>query len=246
MTRVLVLGGTSEIATAIVRRIAEREPCEAVLAGRDETTLRRTAGELTDAGVARALTVRMDAGATETHAASVGEGFELLDGADLVILAVGVLTERGDPLRDIPAGVRALQDGATGAGSLLLHSARLLREAGGGTIMVLSSVAAVRPRASNPVYGAEKAALDALAEGLADALVGTTVRILVVRPGFVRTRMTRKLAAPFYATDAGTVANAAVRGLERDAQTVWAPAYLRWVMLFLRLLPRAVFRRLPL
>jgi decaprenylphospho-beta-D-erythro-pentofuranosid-2-ulose 2-reductase len=111
---------------------------------------------------------------------------------------------------------------------------------------VLSSVAAERPRAANAVYCASKAGLDALAQGLADALAPTGVRVLVVRPGFVATRMTRGLPVPPLSTDPERVAHATVRGLRRGAHTVWGPTALRWALLLVRLLPRPLFRRLPL
>ena len=68
--------------------------------------------------------------------------------------------------------------------------------------------------------------------------------VLVVRPGFVHTRMTRGLEPAPLATTAEGVAGAVVRGLERGAHTVWAPPSLRWLMLTARMLPRAVFRRM--
>jgi decaprenylphospho-beta-D-erythro-pentofuranosid-2-ulose 2-reductase len=246
MTRVLVLGGTSEIASAIVRRIGVRGPTEAVLAGRDNDGLEAVASELRQAGLQRVLTTPLEATALDDHDGAVRRGVELLGGTDIVILAVGVLSEREALPRDIPAAMRALEVGAVGAGSLLLHAAQVLREQQSGTIVVLSSVAAERPRASNPVYCAAKAALDALAQGLADGLRTTPVRIVVVRPGFVRTRMTRGLKAAPFATDADSVAVVAVRGLEHRTQTVWAPPYLRWVMAAIRLLPRGLFRRLAI
>jgi decaprenylphospho-beta-D-erythro-pentofuranosid-2-ulose 2-reductase len=96
------------------------------------------------------------------------------------------------------------------------------------------------------VYCAAKASLDALAQGLADALAGDGVRVMVVRPGFVQTRMTRGLPRPPLACTPEVVARATTRGLERGAQTVWAPGVLRWVMMLVRLLPRPLFRRLEL
>ena len=70
-----------------------------------------------------------------------------------------------------------------------------MRARGRGTIVVLSSVAAVRPRKANFVYGSAKAGLDAFARGLADSLHGTGVRVLLVRPGFVLGRMTAGMPA---------------------------------------------------
>lgn len=249
-TRVLVLGGTSEIAGAIVLELARRRAgkCEVVLSGRDRDGLDRVAQRLRAAGCERVLTFALDALDREQHEAILARAFaQLGGGVDVAILAVGQLGERGGLPLDIPAALEVLDVNVLGAGSLLLHVAKLMRERGeGGTLVVLSSVAAQRPRASNVVYGASKAGLDALAQGLSDALHGSGVRLLVVRPGFVRTRMTRGLPVPPFATTPEAVARASVDGLERGAQTVWAPGAMRWVMLALRMLPRGVFRRLPL
>lgn len=113
-------------------------------------------------------------------------------------------------------------------------------------MVLLSTVAAERPRASNPVYGAAKAGLDALANGLADATAGTGVRVLVVRPGFVTTRMTEGLKPAPFATSAEEVAEATVRALSGKAHTVWVPNRLRAIFALLRHLPRALYRRLPI
>ncbi len=247
LRRVLVLGGTSEIAAAIVRAlVATQGPCEVALAGRDEAGLRGVGEQLRAAGCARVETLALEATEPESHRAVLARAVELLGGLDLVILAVGLLGERGGLPEDVQGAVEVLRVNVLGAGSLLLESARALRAAGRGTIVVLSSVAAVRPRAANAVYCASKAGLDALAHGLGDALAPTGVRVLVVRPGFVATRMTRGLPVPPLATDSGTVARATVRGLQRGAHTVWVPGVLRWVMALVRLAPRPLFRRLPL
>jgi decaprenylphospho-beta-D-erythro-pentofuranosid-2-ulose 2-reductase len=87
--------------------------------------------------------------------------------------------------------------------------------------------------------------MDAFFQGLADSLVGSGVRVMLVRPGFVHTKMTAGLSPPPLSTTAEAVAAAIVRGLERGAETVWVPWQLRYVMSALRHTPRAVFRRLP-
>jgi decaprenylphospho-beta-D-erythro-pentofuranosid-2-ulose 2-reductase len=242
--RVVVLGGTSEIAMAIVRELQSRGPRELALLGRDVDALERAAEELADAGCRRVLTFKLDALDLEQHEQVIGEAFAQLGGADIVILAVGVLGQRGGLPDDISSAVEVLQVNLVGAGSMLLHSARKLREQGSGTLMVLSSVAGERPRAANVVYGASKAGLDALAQGLGDAMHDQGVRVLVVRPGFVRTRMTRGLKDAPLSTTPSVVARVAVDGLERGAHTVWAPPALRWLMAVVRALPRSLFRRL--
>jgi short-subunit dehydrogenase len=106
-------------------------------------------------------------------------------------------------------------------------------------------VAGVRVRRSNYIYGSTKAGLDAYAMGMAESLRGTGARLQVVRPGFVRSKMTEGLtAAPFSCTPAD-VASAVVRAFETNQTVVWVPSVLRWVFLALRHLPRGLWRRLP-
>jgi len=243
--RVLVLGGTSEIAAAIVAALPADQAREVVLAGRAGERLDGAAAALRGAGVRRVESVTLDAEDPAGHGPALQRAQEILGGIDLAILAVGVLGSRGGLPEDIPAALEVLRVNTVGAGSLLLHAARLMRDAGHGTIVVLSSVAAERPRASNAVYCASKAGLDALAEALDDDLRGQGVRVMVVRPGFVRTRMTAGLSVPPLASTPEVVGRQTVRGLRREASAVWAPAGLRWVMAGLRMMPRAIFRRIP-
>jgi decaprenylphospho-beta-D-erythro-pentofuranosid-2-ulose 2-reductase len=133
-----------------------------------------------------------------------------------------------------------------GAGSLLLHCLRQMQTSNRGTLIVLSSVAAERPRAGNPIYGAAKAGLDSLAQALADTLASSRVRVLVVRPGFVRTRMTSGLDPAPFATTPEAVAEATAKALTGRQHTIWVPPQLRLVFSLLRHLPRPLYRRLPL
>jgi decaprenylphospho-beta-D-erythro-pentofuranosid-2-ulose 2-reductase len=239
---VLVAGGTSEIALAIVHALQARSPREVALMGRNTDALERAAEELRAQGAAAVFPLRLEAAQVADHGARVREAIDLLGGADIAIVAVGMLGEGGMP-DDAANALEVLQVNFLGAGSLLLHLASALRAGGGGTLVVLSSVAAQRPRRANPVYGASKAGLDALAQGLGDALGDDGVRVLVVRPGFVRTRMTRGMRPAPLATSAEAVAAVVLKGLARDAHTVWAPSTLRWLMVAVRLLPRALMRR---
>jgi decaprenylphospho-beta-D-erythro-pentofuranosid-2-ulose 2-reductase len=242
--RVIVLGGYSEIALATVRELLLRGPREVALVGRNPDALSRAAEDLRLAGSPRVLTLELDALDTERHAEVLGAAFDALGGADIVILAVGVLGERGGPPADAPGAVGVLQTNVVAAGSLLMNAARRLCEGGGGALVVFSSVAAERPRRANAVYGASKAGLDALAQGLGDALWEQGVRVLVVRPGFVHTRMTQGLPPAPLSTTPEAVARVIVGGLDRRVPTVWAPPALRWLMILVRMLPRSLFRRI--
>jgi decaprenylphospho-beta-D-erythro-pentofuranosid-2-ulose 2-reductase len=96
------------------------------------------------------------------------------------------------------------------------------------------------------MYGSSKAGADGFAQGLGDSLAGTGVDVMVVRPGFVKTKMTEGLDPAPFSTTPEAVAREIVRGLARGSHTVWAPSLLRIVMSALRHVPRPLFRRLPL
>jgi decaprenylphospho-beta-D-erythro-pentofuranosid-2-ulose 2-reductase len=242
--RVIALGGYSEIALATVRELQIRSPRDVVLVGRDPGALTRAAEDVRLAGSPRVVTLELDALNTERHAEVIAAAFDAVGGGDIVILAVGVLGERGGLPADLSGTVGVLLTNVVAAGSLLLHAARRLRDGGGGALVVLSSVAAQRPRRANVVYGASKAGLDALAQGLGDALYEQGVHVLVVRPGFVHTRMTRGLPPAPLSTTPEAVARVIVGGLDRRVPTVWAPPALRWLMILVRMLPRSLFRRI--
>jgi decaprenylphospho-beta-D-erythro-pentofuranosid-2-ulose 2-reductase len=241
----LVLGGTSEIGLATARKLAEARTRRILLAVRDPAAAEPEAEELRRAGADDVSTIAFDAEDTGSHEEFVRGAFDRLGDVDCVLVAFGVLGDSDELQRDGAAAVRVAQVNYTGAVSVSIPLAQRLREQGHGTIVYLSSVAGERVRKANFVYGSSKAGLDGFAQGLGDHLDGSGVRVMVVRPGFVRTKMTAGLEPAPLSTDAESVAASIAAGLRRNAHTVWSPAPLRFVMSALRHLPRAVFRRLP-
>jgi decaprenylphospho-beta-D-erythro-pentofuranosid-2-ulose 2-reductase len=239
---VLVLGGGSDIALAIVERLVADRCRRVVLAGRAPERLEDAAGALRSAG-ASVEVVAFDAAATDTHEKVIGEVFDLGD-IDVVVLAFGVLGDQDTFDHDTAAAVDAVTVNYTGAVSSGLVVADRLRRQGHGTLVVLSSVAGVRARSDNFVYGSTKAGLDGFAQGLGDALRGTGARVMVVRPGFVATKMTEGMEPAPFATTADAVADDVIDGLRRGRETVWSPAVLRAVFGILRVLPRPLWRLL--
>jgi decaprenylphospho-beta-D-erythro-pentofuranosid-2-ulose 2-reductase len=244
---VLLAGGTSEIGLAIAGALGAQGARDAVLAGRDRDGLEAAATRLRAQAFERVETVAVDALSTTGHEAAVDAAFAAVGGIDLAIVAVGILGRDGGT-EAAPAGVagavEVLAVNTVGAGSLLMWIAERMRAQGHGTIVVLSSVAGVRPRRANPAYGASKAGLDGLAQALADEMRGSGVRFVVVRPGFVRGRMTRGLKAAPFATTPEAVAEATVAGIRSGRRIVWTPPILGPVMTLMRLLPRRIFARI--
>ena len=236
---VLVLGGTSEIARATLRALIARRCRTVILAGRDQASLDEAAAEARSVGATTVETVPFDALAVAQACRVVDEVFDRHGDIDLVLVAAGVLGDQEAAEKD-PTAVGEIVPAA----AMMACAARLRRQ-GHGVMVVLSSVAGERARRANFVYGSSKAGLDAFSQGLSDSLVGSGARLLIVRPGFVHTRMTAGMSPAPMATTADEVADVIVRGLEKGADVVWAPPPLRWVMVVLRHLPRALFRRIP-
>jgi decaprenylphospho-beta-D-erythro-pentofuranosid-2-ulose 2-reductase len=237
----LVLGGTSEIAQAIVRELVGRRLRTVTLAARRPEACEGFATELRAKGVSVSV-VPFDGDATATHADVITSAFAATGGFDVVLLAFAVL---GDASMNATAATAVAHTNFTAAVSAALVSVDALKRQGHGTLVVLSSVAGERVRAANYVYGATKAGLDGFAQGLGDSLIGSGVRVLTVRPGFVHTKMTAGMKAAPFATTPDVVARDVARALGTGAHTVWSPGVLRYVFMGMRHVPRLVWRKIP-
>ena len=243
---VLVLGGGSDIALATVRELVQRRARTVVLAARDPEALRATADALRAAGATTVETLPFDARDTASHEAFVADVFDRVGDVDVALLAFGVLGDQEEAEHDGRAAVDIAEVNYVGSVSVSVPIAQRMRAQGHGTIVALSSVAGERARRSNFVYGSSKAGMDAFFQGLGDSLVGSGVRVMIVRPGFVHTKMTDGMDAAPMSTTPEAVADAIVKGLARNRETVWVPSQLRYVMSVLRHVPRPVFRKLPI
>lgn len=236
----LVLGGTSDIGRAVVEALAAHGLQQVVLAGRRLPEVEPDLGP----GV-ECTTVQWDALSIGTHAALFDRATELLGRIDLVICAVGLLGHHAGLSMGPEQVDEMVRTNFAGPAAALAVAADRLVGQGGGTLVVLSSVAGVRPRRSNYVYGATKSGLDAFARGIADAVHGTGVRVLVVRPGFVRSSMTEGLEPAPFATDPATVAAGVVRAVQRGRSgVVWVPPLLGPLFAVLANVPSPLWRRI--
>jgi decaprenylphospho-beta-D-erythro-pentofuranosid-2-ulose 2-reductase len=237
--RILLLGGTSEIGLSILTALRAPGDTEVVLAGRDAHRLSTAAAALPY----RTRIVAFDATALRTHEDVIEDAFAG-QGLDMVISAAGVLLPH-DVLAASPLQAGLLVEANfTGHVTTMLAAAERMRAQGHGILVILSSVAAVRPRRANFVYGSAKAGLDAFARGLADSLHGSGVRLLLVRPGFVTGRMTRGMPSAPLATTPAQVGEAVAAALARRGSVVWVPPSLGLLAVALRLIPRPAWRRL--
>jgi short-subunit dehydrogenase len=240
---VLILGGRSEIGIELAVRLAPG--ASVVLAARNADRLDEQVAAIRDAGAAAVACVEFDADDLESHGPLVASLVAEHGPIDIAVLAFGILGDQSRAEADAAHAVAVVHTDYVAQVSLLTHLAAAMREAGRGWLVVFSSIAGTRVRRANYVYGSAKAGLDGFASGLADALHGSGVRLLLVRPGFVIGRMTQGMTpAPLSRTPA-QVATATARALAKGRRTVWIPWALGPVSVVFKLLPQFVWRRMP-
>lgn len=240
---VLVLGGGSDIGRAVCRRLIEGRTTTVILAGRPEDDMESVAEDLRAAG-ARTVELRhWDATDVSSHPKVIGEIFDEFGDIDLVYAPAGILGSQDAFDADPAFAAAAVQINFGGLVSASLVVAERLKAQGHGVLVLMSSVAGLRARKDNFVYGSTKAGLDAFAQGLGDSLVGTGVKVIVVRPGFVHTKMTAGMSAAPFSTTPDKVAELIVAALAKGQETVWAPPILQLPFFVFRLLPRAIWRK---
>jgi decaprenylphospho-beta-D-erythro-pentofuranosid-2-ulose 2-reductase len=238
--RVLVMGGTSEIAQATVRALPLAAGAEVVLAGRDRTALELVAATLPSH--CRATVLVFDAREPESALTAVATAFAV-GPVDLVLPTFGVLGDQQLAELDPRTVVDQLTVNVTTQAVVLMEAGRRLREQGYGTLVVLSSIAGVRSRRANFVYGSAKAAVDAFGAGVGLMLEGSGAQVIIVRPGFVIGRMTAGTTPAPFARTPEEVGRAVVDALRSGRRVVWAPRGLGWLALAMRLLPHSVWKR---
>ncbi|BBZ40001.1 SDR family NAD(P)-dependent oxidoreductase [Mycobacterium conspicuum] len=239
---VLILGGRSEIGVELARRLAPGATL--VLAARNADRLDEQVAALTAAGAVAVHTTEFDADDLASHGPLIASIVDEYGPIGTAVLAFGILGDQARAEVDAAHAAAIVHTDYVAQVSLLTHLATVMRAAGRGSLVVFSSVAGVRVRRANYVYGSAKAGLDGFASGLADALHGTGVRLLIARPGFVIGRMTEGMTPAPLASTPQQVAAATARALARGRRVVWIPRTLRlWTAV--RLLPQFVWRRMP-
>jgi decaprenylphospho-beta-D-erythro-pentofuranosid-2-ulose 2-reductase len=239
----LLLGGTSDIAVALARRYA-RTGLRVVLAARP--TERRTAAsvELRELGCS-VTEVDLDARDHRSHAATIDAAFAGGD-IDIALVAFGLLGDPEQAWTDADLALELAEVNYAAPVHLGVLLGQKMRAQSHGWIVAMSSVAGERVRRSNFVYGSTKAGLDGFYLGLGEALAEHGVRVLVVRPGFVKSKMTIGIDEAPLAVTPDQVAEAIAEAIDSKKALIWVPGAMRAVMSGLRHVPRPLFRKLPI
>ena len=240
----VVLGGTSDIAMAVMRRLVTSNTKTVALVGRDQSRLTDASHELLTLGATSAPTLVCDASEVSSAGPAVGAAFVAVGApVDLVIVAVGSLGHQTHDENDAHESANmATINFAWPVAALAEVRSRLVAQ-GTGRIVVLSSVASIRVRRSNYLYSGAKAGLDRLCDGLADSLVGTGVTLQIIRPAFVHSKMTTGMTPTPMSSTVDEVASAVIAGLSNTQRVIYCPSRLRYVFGVLRHLPAPLWRK---
>ncbi len=242
---VIVLGGTSDIALAITQRLVTQRTKAVVLAGRNPDALRDAADKCTQWGATNVSTVTFDAEDPSNAGGTVSAAFDAVGApVDLIIIAVGLLGSQDADENDADAAAKMAAVNFSWPVAALAEIRRRLVAQGSGRVLVISSVAAIRVRRSNYLYGGAKAGLDRLCEGLADSLIGTGATLQILRPGFVRSKMTTGMKEAPFTTGVDEVADVTMKGLAGNKRVITSPPILAYVFAALRHLPAPLWRKI--
>lgn len=240
---ILILGGGSDIGQAYLREVAQYEDIKIVLAGRPGGSRDKAAETLRNQLKNCSVEVADFDGADSDNHGEIIQGIsDKFGGFDTVMVAFGLLGEPFNIDEDPQQVARLLHINATGACSATMASLNILRGVPEAKLIVISSIAAVRPRIGNLVYGSAKAALDAFARELARPAAKVGVHILVVRPGFVHTSMTEGLDPAPFATTAPAVAQDIYKALLDKKSIIHSPPILNAVGKVFTNLPSPIWR----
>ena len=242
---VIVIGVTSGIAQAIGRLLAERR-CRLFLVARDADKLASVAADLQVRGAEIAGTCHVDLADTATHAAMLESAWQKLGSVDAAIIAYGILGDQKEAECNWAEAAAILNVNFTSVASLVTHLANDFDRQGFGHLVALGSVAGDRGRRSNYIYGAAKAAVETLLEGVRHRLARKGIAVLLVKPGFVDTPMTAHLPkSPLFASPA-YIAAKIVGAMESGKSTIYVPFFWRPIMWIIRSLPERIFNRLSI
>jgi decaprenylphospho-beta-D-erythro-pentofuranosid-2-ulose 2-reductase len=243
--KIIVLGALSDIAEAAARQYA-KDGAQLVIAGRNAAKLETVAADLRVRGAGKVIAETVDF-LTADPEALIAKWAKELGGIDVVLLAYGHLGEQRDLERDLKAAAQLIDTNFRSAALWVLAAANHFEAAKSGTLVVIGSVAGDRGRQSNYLYGATKAGLATLVQGVAHRLAPSGAKAVLIKPGFVDTAMTAHIpnkGALWSSPD--KVATLIRKATDKGAPVAYTPGYWRLIMTVIKSVPTGIFHRTKL
>ncbi len=239
--KILLLGATSPIARAMALRFAA-DGANFYVAARDTLEAERIAKDAEVRAGAPAFSGTFEASDFGSHRAFLERAIERMGGLDGVILCFGTLGDEKRAQADPGEALSIINQNFTGAVSILTLAGEYFERQGTGFIIVLGSVAGVRGRASNYVYGSAKGALHLFLQGLRGRLAKTKVNVMTVVLGTVDTRMTYGRARGMLLVSPEVAADAIYQAWRKRREVVYVPWFWRPIMTVIRSVPERIFK----
>lgn len=243
--RILAFGATSAICHELLKLYASAG-ARFFLVARNEAQLAALSDDLVARGGSVDGTTAYDFNDWQQHAATVEQASALLESIDVAVVAHGSLPDQLACESSGAAVKQCMDDNFTSAAIIIQACTQRFDAQGRGSLAVISSVAGDRGRKSNYTYGAAKAGIDTLLQGLQGRFSGSAVKIVNIKPGMIITPMTAHMPhGAIWATPAAIAPDIA-RAIERGSKVCYVPGYWRLIMFVIRCLPTAIMAKLPL
>lgn len=245
MRKTLIIGATSAIAQQTARLFAVAGDA-LFLVARNDNKLAATADDLKIRGASAVHTEVLDVLDYDRHKGVVDAAVEALDGLDLVLIAHGTLPVQKACEQSFELTRKEFEINTLSTISLLTYLANYFEGRRQGTIAVISSVAGDRGRQSNYVYGSTKGAVTIFLQGLRNRLHKSGVNVITIKPGFVDTPMTMSFQKGLLWVKPENIASTILGCVNSKTDVSYAPWFWRFIMLLIRIMPEAVFKRMRL
>jgi short-subunit dehydrogenase len=242
---ILIIGATSAIAQATIRLYAAQN-ANLYLLGRNLEQLETIAADAKIRGANQVDYAALDVNQFDSHEAVLNQVFEKLETLDTVLIAHGTLPNQTACEQSVAVTMQELNTNALSTVSLLTLLANRLQDQKSGCIAVISSVAGDRGRQSNYVYGAAKGMVSIFLQGLRNRLMPHNVHVLDIKPGFVDTPMTADFKKGALWAQPEQIAKSIIKAIAKRKNTLYTPAFWAGIMLIIRNVPEAIFKRLKL
>lgn len=244
--RIFISGATSAMAQAFAKRYAAHKACFYLL-GRDPAKLDIVKQDLLARGASAVWTFPVDMAKPQPYASIVAQAIQQMGAIDIALIAQGIMKTQAVLQAEAAAVQENYQVNLLSAIEIATELANYFEQQKCGSLLVISSVAGDRGRQSNYVYGASKAALSVFTDGLRNRLFRHGVTVVTVKPGFVDSPMTAALekGGPLWATPE-KIAEDMEKSVGKGGGILYTPWFWRYILLIIRHVPDALFKKLSL
>ncbi len=242
---IVVYGATSAICHELVKQFVQSDT-RFYLVARNAKKVNDIADDLTARGATIAGTSTLDFNQPDELSGVLPKVTAALGTIDLAIVAHGSLPNQAACEQSDDSFTTSVEDNYLSTARIVLAIIKQLEQQGWGRLAVFSSVAGDRGRKSNYIYGASKAALNALLEGLKGKLVDTEISITTIKPGLIESPMTEGIATNFLWSTPAKIAPGLYKAIMTNKSIVYSPWYWALIMTIIKLLPGKIMYRLSI